>query len=71
MKIKPPHSVPSHPLFLISDREVLARSVAVLLANLVRNHVVLGLLASALVVLRALLEDVLLDPVDTCVGGYG
>jgi hypothetical protein len=49
---------------VLLDGEVLAGGVVVLLADLVGDEAVLGLLGGALVVLRALLEDLLLNPVD-------
>jgi hypothetical protein len=54
------------PLVLLLDGEVLARLLLVLIADGLGDQLVLSLLARALVVLGALLEDVLLDPVDTC-----
>jgi len=52
-------------LGLVGDGEVLAGLLLVLAADKVCNHLVLVLLSGALVVLGTLLEDVLLDPVDT------
>ncbi len=49
---------------VLLDGEVLAGGVVVLLPDLVGDEAVLGLLGRALVVLRALLEDLLLHPVD-------
>ena len=54
-----------HPSLLVGDGEVLARVLLVLIADKVRHGLVLALLYGTLVILRALLQDVLLDPVDT------
>ena len=51
-------------LLLLLDGEVLAGGVVVLLADLVGDETVLGLLRGAFIVLLALLEDILLHPVD-------
>lgn len=53
----------------VRNREVLARRLLILAADGIRDLLILGLLQGVLVVLRALLEDVLLDPVDACEGG--
>ena len=50
----------------VLDGELLARRGLVLLADEIRDLLVLGLLNRALVVLLALLQDMLLDPIDTC-----
>jgi len=51
-------------LFLL-DGELIARRLLVLVADRVSDELVLGLLSGALVILGALLEDCLLDPIDT------
>jgi hypothetical protein len=51
-------------VLLLSDGEVLARGGFVLVADLVGDEAVLGLLRGALVVLRAAAEELLLDVVD-------
>ena len=51
-------------LLLLRDGELLASDLLVPVANSVGDHLVLGLLNCALVVLRAGLEDMLLDEVD-------
>lgn len=53
-------------LLLLLDGERLARRLLVLVPDGLGNHLVLGLLGGALVVLLALLEEVLLHPVDAC-----
>ena len=72
--VPPPLKEPTKParrlllllLLLLLDGELLARGILVLAADGLRNHLVLGLLGRVLVGLRALLEDILLDPVDAC-----
>lgn len=53
-------------LFLLLAREFFAGSLLVLASNGVGDVSVLGLFGRALIVLGTLLEDVLLDPVDSC-----
>jgi hypothetical protein len=56
----------AHPGVLVGDREVLARNVLVLVADSIRDGLVLSLLERALVVLGALLENIFLEHVDAC-----
>lgn len=52
-------------LLLVRDRELLAGCALVLLTDKVGDGLILGLLNGALVVLRTLSQDVLLDVVDS------
>ena len=53
-------------VFLALDRELIASRALVAIADGLGNHLVLSLLDGALVVLRALAEELFLDKVDAC-----